>query len=136
MKTIAHLTALVAVAAFSFGIAQADNAIGARNNPAVPGQVASDVTGFKSQNTLGPTGVNESSKFPNVHPDLRPRLGGIFYDGGSKYGAQLINPAAPASYGYGQKYLSAPSAASDLQNESGPSAHRDAGGFKLLSWEF
>jgi hypothetical protein len=133
MKTIA---CLAAVTLLSFGLAKADNnASGARNNPAVSGQVAADVTGFKSPDSLGPNAVNESSKFPNIHPDLRPRLGGIFVDGG-KYGTQLINPAAPASYGNGEKYLSAPSAANDLKNESGQAAHRDAGGFKLFSWEF
>jgi hypothetical protein len=60
----------------------------------------------------------------------------VLVDGPTKYGAELINPAAPASYGYGEKYLSAPSSTYDLQHESGPAAHRDAGGIKLFSLEF
>ena len=133
MKTT--IACLGAVSLLSFGVVRADDASGARNNPSVPGHVAADVTGFQSQKELGPSGVNESSKFPNIHPDLRPRVGGIFVDAG-KYGAQLINPAAPASYGNGEKYLSAPSSGADLKNESANAAHRDAGGFKLFTWEF
>ena len=95
---------------------------------------AQDVTGFRAPKELGPT--TESSKAPNMHPDLRPQLGGVFVDG-AKYGTQLINPAAPASYGMGEKYLSAPSGSGqDLQHESGPAAHHDAGGIKLFTFEF
>jgi hypothetical protein len=93
---------------------------------------AQDVTGFKAPNQLGPS---ESSKAPNMHPNLTPRLGGVFVDG-AKYGTQLINPAAPASYGIGAKYLSAPSSREDLKHESGQAAHRDAGGIKLFTLEF
>src|ERR1035437_10134631 len=87
---------------------------------------AQDVTGFKAPNQLGPS---QSSKAPNLHPHLSPQLGGVFVDG-PKYGTQLINPAAPASYGIGAKYLSAPSSRYDLMHESGRAAHRDAGGIK------
>ena len=72
---------------------------------------------------------------PNMHPNLKPQLGGVFVDG-AKYGTQLINPAAPASYGIGEKYLSAPDPRYDLMHESGPAAHHDAGGIKLFSLEF
>ena len=94
---------------------------------------AQDVTGFKAPATLGPS---QSSKAPNMHPDLTPRVGGVFADG-ARYGTQLINPSAPVSYGIGEKYLSAPSGSGqDLQHESGPAAHHDAGGIKVLTFEF
>jgi len=94
---------------------------------------AQDVTGFRAPANIGPS---QSSKAPNTHPDLRPQLGGVFVDG-AKYGTQLINPAAPASYGIGEKYLSAPSGSGqDVQHESGRAAHRDSGGIKLFSLEF
>ena len=134
MKTIA---CLVAVTALSLGVAAAQDS-SPRNNPIHPGQkvgASVDVNGFRSPNTLGPEGVNESSKFPNVHPDLRPRAGGVFVDG-AKYGGQLINPSAPASYGMGEKYLTAPDPRYDLMHESGYAAHHDAGGIKLLTLEF
>ena len=119
--------------ALSFGVAAAqDTGISGRNNPSTPGSVASDVNGFHSPATLGPV---QSSKMPNIHPNLKPQLGGVFVDGG-KYGTQLINPAAPASYGMGEKYLSAPDPRYDLMHESGPAAHHDAGGIKVFSFEF
>jgi hypothetical protein len=93
---------------------------------------AQDVTGFRAPKELGTT---ESSKAPNPHPDLRPQLGGVFVDG-AKYGTQLINPAAPASYGIGEKYLAAPDSRVDLERESGRAAHHDAGGIKLFTLEF
>ena len=93
---------------------------------------AQDVTGFKAPKELGPS---ESSKAPNPHVVLKPQLGGIFVDG-AKYGTQLINPSAPASYGMGEKYLSAPSGRYDLERESGRAAHHDAGGMKLFTIEF
>jgi hypothetical protein len=112
MKT---LTAVLTVLVLSAGLA-----------------TAQDVTGFKAPAELGPT---QSSKAPNTHPILTPQLGGVFVDG-AKYGTQLINPAAPASYGMGEKYLAAPSSREDLMHESGRAAHHDAGGIKLFSFEF
>ena len=95
---------------------------------------AQDMTGFTSKNS--PATANQSSKRPaNPHPDLSPQVGGIFADGG-KYGPVMISPTAPASYGNGEKYLSAPSTRYDLQHETGPAAHRDTGGFKLVTFEF
>jgi hypothetical protein len=131
MKTF---TSVLIALALSAATASAQDLSGNANNPTSPGAAkGSDVTGFKAPATLGP---NQSTKgFPNTHPDLRPQLGGVFVDGG-KYGTQLINPAAPASYGVGEKYLSAPSATQDLQHESGRAAHREAGGIKLFSLEF
>ena len=130
MKT---LTTFLAVMAISAGWACAQNTGGNANNPASPGAAkGADVTGFRAPATLGPS---ESSKAPNIHPDLRPQLGGVFVDG-AKYGTQLINPYAPASYGVGEKYLTAPSPTQDVQHESGPAAHRQAGGIKLFTIEF
>ena len=113
MKT---LTALLMVLALSASLA-----------------AAQDVTGFRAPTQLGPT--TESSKAPNPHPVLTPQLGGVLVDG-AKYGTQMINPAAPASYGIGEKYLTAPSSRFDLERESGRAAHRDAGGIKLFTFEF
>jgi hypothetical protein len=113
MKT---LTTLLAVLAISMSMA-----------------MAQDVTGFRAPQNLGPS---QSSKAPNPHPVLTPQFGGVFVDG-AKYGTQLINPAAPASFGMGEKYLSAPSGSGqDLQHESARAAHHDAGGIKLLTFEF
>ena len=113
MKT---LTTLLAVLAISASLA-----------------MAQDVTGFRAPQNLGPS---QSSKAPNPHPVLTPEVGGVFVDG-ARYGTQLINPAAPASYGHGEKYLAAPSGSGqDLQHESGRAAHHDAGGIKVLTFEF
>jgi hypothetical protein len=114
MKT---LTTVLAVLALSAGFA-----------------AAQDITGFRAPNQPGVS--PESSKgFPNPNVVLKPKLGGVFVDGG-KYGPVMISPAAPASYGMGEKYLAAPSTRWDLQHESGPSAHHDAGGIKLFTFEF
>ena len=130
MKTF---TWLLAVLAISAGCAFAQDSGANANNPVSPGAArGADVTGFKAPSQLGP---NESSKFPNTHPNLAPQLGGVFVDG-AKYGTQLINPAAPASYGIGEKYLAAPSSTQDLQHESGRAAHHDAGGIKVFTLEF
>jgi hypothetical protein len=129
MKTIASL---LAVLALSVGVAAAQDLSGNANQPTHPGAVAADVTGFHAPNTLGPV---QSSKMPNMHPVLTPQFGGVFVDG-AKYGTQLINPSAPVSYGMGEKYLAAPSSSYDLQHESGRAAHHDAGGIKLLTFEF
>jgi hypothetical protein len=128
MKTILSLLAVVGL---TLGVASAQDLSGNSVGSVKPGV---DVNGFKAPNTLNQT-PGQSSKFPNPHPILKPQLGGIFVDG-AKYGTQMINPSAPAGFGYGAKYLSAPSSRYDLERESGPAAHRDAGGFKLFSIEF
>jgi hypothetical protein len=117
--------------------AQDMSGISARSQPATSSpSTAHDITGFSAPGTVAPALSTESSKTPpNPHPDLRPRLGGIFTDG-LKYGAVMIAPGAPAEYGMGEKYLSAPSQTYDLQHETGPAAHRDSGGFKLFTFEF
>jgi len=130
MKTL--LSLLVAVG-ITFGLASAQDLSGNANNGVAVVKPGVDVGGFKAPATLNQT-PSQTSKFPNPHPDLKPKLGGIFVDGG-KYGTQLINPSAPAGYGMGEKYLSAPSSRNDLANETGPAAHRDAGGSKLFSIE-
>jgi hypothetical protein len=129
MKT---LTAFLMVLALSASLAAAQDLSGNANQSIAGTRPGTDVSGFKAPATLGP---NQSSKAPNMHPNLEPQLGGVFVDGG-KYGTQLINPAAPASYGMGEKYLSAPSSRADLMHESGPAAHHDAGGIKLFTFEF
>jgi hypothetical protein len=130
MKT---LTTFLTVLAISTGLACAQSAGGNANNPASPGAAhGADVTGFRAPATLGPV---QSSKSPNMHPNLEPQLGGVFVDG-AKYGTQLINPSAPASYGMGEKYLTAPSPTQDVQHESARAAHRDSGGIKVFSFEF
>jgi hypothetical protein len=131
MKTL--LTLLMA-AGLTFGVAAAQDLSGNSNSGVATIKSGLDVTGFRAPSELNQT-PSESSKFPNTHPNLAPRLGGVFVDG-AKYGGELINPAAPESYGYGEKYLSAPSSTYDLKHESGPAAHRDAGGIKLFSLEF
>jgi len=131
MKTF---TAFLAIFAVSITFAAAQDTSGNANSSPVAGAVhGADVTGFHAPRTLGPS--NESSKPINMHPDLRPTLGGVFVDG-AKYGTQLINPAAPASYGVGEKYLAAPDPRYDLAHESGRAAHHDAGGIKLFTIEF
>jgi hypothetical protein len=130
MKTLLSLCIAVGL---TFGVAAAQN-VGNVNNSVAEVKPGVDVSGFRAPATLNQS-PSESSKFPNTHPDLRPKLGGIFVDGAT-YGTQLINPCAPASYGYGEKYLSAPSERDDQMRTSGPSAHRDSGGFKLFSLEF
>jgi hypothetical protein len=133
MKT---LTIFLTVLTLSAVTAAAQNTFGNANNPVSPGSArGADVTGFHAPATLGPSQSSKGFKMPNPHPDLSPQLGGVFVDGG-KYGTQLINPAAPASYGYGEKYLSAPSPTQDLQHESGRAAHHDAGGIKVFTFEF
>ena len=95
---------------------------------------AQDLTGFVAP--YNPSIHPESTRVaPNPNVVLKPKLGGIFVDG-AKYGWVMVSPGAPASYGMGEKYLSAPSSGTDLQHESGQAAHRDAGGLKLLSFEF
>jgi hypothetical protein len=127
------LLSLFVAVGFAYGLAAADDT---GNGGNTVGQVRPgvDVSGFRAPAELNQT-PNESSKFPDMHPNLNPKLGGIFVDG-AKYGTQMINPSAPESYGYGAKYLSAPSSRADLQHESGYAAHRDAGGLKLFSLEF
>jgi hypothetical protein len=125
------ILSLLVVIGLTLGVASAQDLSGNSVGSVKPGV---DVNGFKAPSTLNQTPA-QSSKSPNPHPILKPQLGGIFVDG-AKYGTQMINPSAPAGYGYGEKYLSAPSSRYDLERESGPAAHRDAGGFKLFSIEF
>jgi hypothetical protein len=136
MKTLFSLLAFLSLTAFC-ARAQDMSGISSRTQPATSApSTAHDVTGFSSTVYVAPALSNESSKAPpNPHPDLHPRVGGIFVDG-VKHGAVMISPTAPSEYGMGEKYLSAPSQSSDLQHETGRAAHRDAGGLKLFSLEF
>jgi hypothetical protein len=136
MKT---LTSVLAVLILSAGYAAAQDLSQATSHyqpVASPPATAHDLTGFVAPSTPGPGVTSATMKTPpNPHVVLKPQLGGIFVDG-VKYGTIMISPGAPAEYGMGQKYLSAPSSTYDLQGESGPAAHRDAGGLKLFSIEF
>ncbi len=124
------LTILFTILLLSAGAASAQSL----NELAVTTTQSSDLTGFQS--TQGPGYSSQNFKSPpNPHVILKPQVGGIFVDG-AKYGTIMISPSAPASYGLGAKYLSAPSTRTDLQHESGAAAHRDTGGFKLFTFEF
>jgi hypothetical protein len=97
---------------------------------------AQDLTGFTTMNYPGPgVSPDNAKRAPNPNVVLKPKMGGIFVDG-AKYGAVMISPFAPASYGIGQKYLAAPSTGTDLQHESAAAAHRDTGGVKVVTFEF
>jgi hypothetical protein len=136
------LTILASLFVLGAGAAQAQTSSGSPNNSMSGGVssknevVAHDVTGFSNPYT-GPSTVNNSkrSAAPNMHPDLKPRPSGIITDT-VKYGAILYSPTAPAEYGLGEKYLSAPDPRYDVEHMNGPAAHRTAGGLKLFSFEF
>jgi hypothetical protein len=97
--------------------------------------VSHDVTGFSNPYT-GPGVTKESvSRPPNMHPNLKPALGGAG-TATAKYGPVMLSPLAPASYGMGERYLSAPDPRADTAHECGPAAHRDSGGIKLFSIDF
>jgi hypothetical protein len=139
MKT---LTTLAAFLVLSAGVAFAQSeSTGSANNsvssvtPNSTGTTAHDVTGFSNKNTGPGITQDERDRPPNMHPNLKPQPGGVataIY----KHGAVMISPVAPASYGMGEKYLSAPDPQYDVAHEVGPAAHRDSGGFKLFSLEF
>jgi hypothetical protein len=142
LSTLMHmktLTSALAVLVLSAGWASAQDmsGIASRSGPVTSSPAtAHDITGFVAPSTPEPGLSPQSMKTPpNPHPNLKPKLGGLFVDG-AKYGTVMISPNAPAEYGMGEKYLSAPSQSYDLQHESGKAAHRDAGGFKLFSIEF
>ena len=104
MKT---LTAFLAIFAISISVA-----------------AAQDVTGFRRpEESRGPS----TSRAGRISIQTLPRSSVASSSDGAKYGTQMINPYAPASYGVGEKYLSAPSTREDLKNESAQAAHRDAG---------
>jgi hypothetical protein len=96
---------------------------------------AQDMTGFSSKRA--PAISPESSKLsPNPHPDLRPKVGGVFVDG-AKYGWVMVSPFADSTYGIGEKYLAAPRQyGPDIAHLSEPGSHHDAGGLKLFTFEF
>jgi hypothetical protein len=98
-------------------------------------EVTHDVTGFSSKWT-GPGVTKEQiNRPPNPNVVLKPTVGGAAV-AVAKYGPIMLSPTAPASYGNGERYLSAPDTRYDLPHESGFAAHRDAGGIKVFSIEF
>ena len=127
MKT---LLSLVTVLLLSAGYASAQD-VNSVNTTSTHSSASSDVTGFRAPSS----NYNSQSSKPNPNVILKPKTGGVFVDG-AKEGWVIISPAAPASYGMGEKYLSAPSTRADLQHESAYAAHRDTGGIKLFSIEF
>ncbi len=132
MKT---LTSILAVFLLSAGFAAAQDLSGLVGTSAhTSGQ--RDVSGYKYNYAPGYNPVTAKAA-PNPKVVLKPQVGGIFVDGG-KYGWTIISPAAPVTWGNGEKYMTAPAPApsADLLQESGPAAHRDSGGFKLFSLEF
>jgi hypothetical protein len=139
MKTLTILASLFLLSSAA-AFAQA-NTVGAANNSvssvtsSSTSYVAHDVTGFSNPYT-GPGKTKESiERAPDLHPNLKPQPGGVATDV-VKYGPVMLSPTAPASYGIGAKYLSAPDPREDVSHESGPAAHRDSGGLKLFSLEF
>ncbi len=130
MKT---LTSLIAVFLLSAGFAAAQDlsgaAAGANHSNGKP-----DLTGYKYVYAPGYNATTAKAA-PDPKVVLKPKLGGIFVDGG-KYGWTIISPAAPVTWGNGEKYMSAPDPRYDVAQESGPAAHRQSGGFKLFSLDF
>ena len=132
------LAAIFASLALTIGLAAAQdlsNAPTRLETATSASSTAHDVNGFYAPKAAPALNPEAARKFPNTRPDLRMRNGGIFTDG-VKYGTVMISPVAPEEYGIGEKYLAAPSPSYDVQHESGPAAHRPAGGLKLFSWEF
>ena len=139
MKTLTILASFLVLSAGA-AFAQTEST-GSSNNsissvtPNTKGAVAHDVTGFSNPYT-GPDKTQDSiNRAPDMHPNLKPQPGGVataIY----KHGAVMISPVAPASYGNGEAYLSAPDPRYDVERECGPAAHRDSGGLKLFSIEF
>ena len=124
---------LIALFLFSAGYAAAQDLNGMEMT-SYQASGSTDVTGFKTTEGPGINPVADKTP-PNPHVVLKPQLGGILVDF-AKYGPSLVSPVAPAAYGIGEKYLSAPSSRSDVQHESGPAAHRTTGGIKFFSIEF
>jgi len=130
MKTI---TSLFAVFLLSAGFAAAQDLNGLAMT-SIHTSGSSDLTGFKVVQSPGYNPAAATTP-PNPKVVLKPEFHGVFVDG-AKYGWEIISPGAPASWGNGEKYLSAPSTRADLQHESGFAAHRDTGGIKLFTFEF
>jgi hypothetical protein len=131
MKT---LTSILAVFLISAGFAAAQDLGGLTSTSSVRTSTSPDLTGYRAPQAPG-VNPNDIKSPPNPKVVLKPQVGGIFVDG-AKYGWTIISPGAPASWGNGQKYMSAPSTMADVQGECGPAAHRQSGGFKLFSIEF
>jgi hypothetical protein len=130
MKT---LTSLIAVLLLSGGFAAAQDLSGLTASPAhTSGQ--SDLTGYKYNYAPG-YNATQAKSAPDPKVVLKPKAGGIFVDG-AKYGWTIISPAAPVTWGNGEKYMTSPDPRYDLLQESGPAAHRQSGGFKLFSLDF
>jgi hypothetical protein len=130
MKTLASLITVFLLSA-GFAAAQDLSGLNATTNH-TNGQ--GDLTGYKYvyQPGYNPTTAKAA---PDPKVVLKPQLGGVFVDG-AKYGWTIISPAAPVTWGNGEKYMSAPDPRYDLMHEAGPAAHRDSGGIKLFSLEF
>ena len=130
MKT---LPGFLAIFLLSAGLAAAQDLNGlslATNHSAGQG----DITGYRYYYEPGFNPATAKAP-PNPKKIVKPEVGGIFVDG-AKYGWNIISPAAPITWGNGEKYMTAPDPMKDLLNESGPASHRQSGGFKLFTIEF
>lgn len=135
MKTLSLLVSVLIMATGSAYAQSENNGVATNNTVGTSGRATgSDVTGFSARTYPGMSS-QQANRPPNPNVVLKPKLGGAVTDG-VKYGTVMISPTAPAEYGMGEKYLSAPDARYDLDHESGPAAHHDAGGIKLFSLEF
>jgi len=142
MKTLTVLAAVILLSggavyaqSESSGSSYSNNSLSSTTARSPQSTTAHDVTGFSNPYTGPRTNKEALQRPPNLHPNLKPRPGGIVTDT-VKYGPEMWSPVAPASLGLGERYLTAPDPRADLAHESGPAAHRDSGGWKVFSIEF
>lgn len=135
MKT---LTTLVVGLLLSAGVASAQSMSGltATSPHSTNGSTngTNNLTGYHYTYYPGYNPVTAKAA-PNPKVELKPTVGGIFVDG-AKYGWTIISPAAPATWGNGEKYMTSPDPRKDILEDSGPASHRQSGGFKLFSIDF
>jgi hypothetical protein len=135
MQTLAVFASVLLLTAGSALAQSAGNGVSYNGSSGTSGRASgNDVTGFSARTYPGMSAA-QANRPPNPNVVLKPKLGGAITDT-VKYGPQMVSPFAPAEYGMGEKYLSAPDTRYDLDRESGPAAHRDTGGIKLFSLEF
>lgn len=135
MKMLTSTASVLVLTASSAFAQSAGSSVSYNSSVGTSGRASgADVTGFNARTYPGMT-QQQANRPPNPNVVLKPKLGGAVTDT-IKYGGDMLSPTAPAEYGIGEKYLSAPDSRYDLDHESGPAAHRDTGGIKLFSVEF
>ncbi len=94
---------------------------------------------------ISPSSVEPEHRAPGEK--LHAKLGGVFVDL-TRYGANLINPFAPAKFGYGEKYAAlpdgsitvhisgAPTGVRTITGIDAPGGERESGGIKVFTIEF